>query len=246
MGGPRVTRLLLHSGGLDSHICWLLDRTREPVYVAHGSGNQRRELDTLRQLAAHHADDDQPFGYSIVRGADLSRSVEADGHIAHRNAYLLLTAAMAFPKATEVAYGALRGEASADKSPRFVRAMERMLTESEGRQIDVSAPLLAYTKTQATVIGYRLAGAEALDLTWSCYHDGSEPCGRCQACYRRHLALWVAGRADHPPAALPSESKGPWANLRSVPLSRWPAMISANVPAARAMLAARRAKERNS
>ena len=236
-------RLLLHSGGMDSHICWLMDRERLPVYVAHGSGNQRTELDRLHALRGHHANDMHAFDFAVVRARDLSHSVQLDGHITHRNAYLILSAAMAFPDVEEVAYGALRGEGSPDKSPRFVRAMTRMLTMSEGRPCTVEAPLLHMTKAQALRYAQRLDGADALELTWSCYHPGPDPCGQCQACYRRHLAQWSAGLRPDPPTALPTETFGPWATLRRTPVSRWPALAAANMPAMRAMLANRRSRQ---
>lgn len=236
-------RLLLHSGGLDSHICWLMDRDRVPVYVEHGSGNAAREVVQLQKLAAYHEGDVQPFVYKRILAADLRRHVLADGHIAHRNAYLILSAAVALPAATEVAYGALRGEGSADKSPAFVRAMTRLLTASEGRPVTVAAPLLHMTKGQALAHARTLDGFGALEVTWSCYHDGPEPCGRCQACYRRHLAEWAAGLRTDPPPRLPTETFGPWATLRRTPLRRWPSLAAANTTAVRAMLANRRSRK---
>ena len=235
----KPTRLLLHSGGLDSHIAWLIDRGRTPVWVDHGQENSTRERETLYRLAEYHDRDKVPFVATGIVGPDLGPMIQPDGHIAHRNLCLLLTVAMRFPDAVEIAYGALRGEASADKSPAFVRAASRVLSESEGRSITVEAPLLHFTKGQALRVAQAYPGAGALALTWSCYHNDG-PCGQCQACYRRHLAEWTAGLRKDPPAALPTETKGWRANLAAMPLRRWPAAAAANMPAVRALLANRR------
>src|SRR5260370_7123751 len=69
----------------------------------------------------------------------------ADGHVLHRNLSFLVSVVQAFPQAQAIAYGALRGEASADKSPAFVRAANRVFRASEGGP-RIEAPLLHTTK----------------------------------------------------------------------------------------------------
>src|SRR4051812_35966161 len=42
--------VLLHSGGLDSQVCWLMHQDWKPVYVRHGAGNERAELQALADI----------------------------------------------------------------------------------------------------------------------------------------------------------------------------------------------------
>src|SRR3954471_10721621 len=74
--------LLLHSGGLDSHICWLMHPDWQPVYIAHGSGNETAELDALDTLHAR----DPRFYYTVVEAGLLL--CEDDGHMPYRNLLL--------------------------------------------------------------------------------------------------------------------------------------------------------------
>ena len=231
-------RYLLHSGGLDSHVAWLLDPDRVPVYVCHDARNQHRELAALADLA----DNDPSFAPLIIDGLSVGHGATLDGHVRHRNLVLLVTVA-AHLHANEVVYAAVRGEASADKSPEFVRALDRTLRISEGTRL--VAPLLRWTKGQAVRAALDAAhdrdkAVEALLLTRSCYSAEAPECGQCQACYRRHLALWQAGMQDTPPDHLPTETDGAWANLRRTPLRRWPDLARANTVAVRAWLASRR------
>lgn len=235
-----MKRYLLHSGGLDSHVAWLMDPTRVPVYVRHSSRNELREVLALGALADH----DPNFTPMFVRCPEIGMDAAFDGHVRHRNLLLLAMVAQ-LHDCDEVAYGAVRGEASADKSPQFVRAFDRALRISEGTRL--VAPIAHLTKGQAvaelvwsTPSVDRMRVIEALELTRSCYSADSGECGVCQACYRRALAFWQAGIVPDPPASLPTETDGAWANLRRTPLRRWPDLVRANVPAVRAWLASRR------
>jgi 7-cyano-7-deazaguanine synthase in queuosine biosynthesis len=228
-------RVLLYSGGMDSHAAWMLTGSCWPcVYVCHGAPAEVRELETLEVLGALPG-----MVLHVVRGPDLHRLVASDGHIAHRNLLLLACAASAFPHASVLGYGAVAGEASPDKTPAFMRATSKALTRSENRRVRVVAPLGRMTKAQAYAAALALPGGAAqLAATWSCY-DPSGPCNECQACYRRELARWRAGQRQRPPA-LPVLTDGPVANLRRAPLRHWPAMTRANVDSVRALLDQRR------
>jgi hypothetical protein len=222
--------ILLHSGGLDSHIAWLMHPDWKPVYVVHGSGNQHAELgalDTLSKL-------DPRFGYELVKGNRLI--AEPDGHIPYRNMLLLTNALAAYPQASAVAYGALLGEGSGDKSRRFVKRLERTYRASEGRRVRVLTPLSRLTKAQALRRGLDLPGGDHLATTISCYHGNG--CGHCQACFRRGIAEYLCGLRSTPPE-LPTETKGVAATLRANKLTRWPSLALSNVDVLRAYVKAR-------
>lgn len=221
-------RLLLHSGGADSHVCWLMDPTLTPVYVCHGAENQSAEIHALKRIRNL----DSRFQPTIITiGHTLD--IEPDGHIAHRNALLLTAALAAFPDADSIAYGALLGEGSGDKSASFARHLAQALSVGEGRRIRVLRPLSRLTKAQALRRGLALPGAEGLTLTVSCYHGEDGGCGRCQACFRLGIAHYLVGLRDDLPR-LPTETKGVLATLRANKLTRWPELILANTDVVRA------------
>jgi len=232
-------RALLHSGGLDSHIIWLMDRKLVPVFIDHGQANVAHEKRALAALAIEHGNDAEPFKPAVLSMASMREITAADGHIPHRNLAFFICVAQAFTgqPLRRIAYGALRGEASPDKSPAFVLHATHALTQSEGRPLMIDAPLLGLTKPQAMrmVAQQHREWLPALALTRSCYSASPEPCGTCQACFRRALAYWYAGLAPTPPG-LPTQSDGAVANLLRTPPARWWDLAMANSPMLRVLL----------
>lgn len=219
-------RLLLHSGGMDGHVCWLMDPTLKPVYVRHGAKNERAELQALADIQLL----DPRFQPTVVELGFMPKR-DFDGHIAHRNALLLVAALAAFPQAESIAYGALLGEGSGDKSAAFARRLGKALSVGEGRRIRVLRPLARMTKARALRHGLSLPGSHTLTVTTSCYHGND--CGHCQACFRLGIAQYLNGLRDDLPG-LPVETKGVRATLRANKLSRWPEIGLANVDVVRA------------
>jgi len=211
---------------MDSQVCWLMNPTWKPVYVAHGAEQEVEEIKALANIRWR----DSRFQPCVLR-LGFAPDIERDGHIAHRNALLLTAALAAFPKADAVAYGALLGEGSGDKSSSFARHLAESLSIGEGRPIKVLRPLRHMTKAQALRKGIELDNCGTLDVTTSCYHGTA--CGRCQPCFRLGIAQYLNGlRSDLP--ALPTETKGVRATLRANSLSRWPALALANTDVIRA------------
>ncbi|NTY00863.1 7-cyano-7-deazaguanine synthase QueC [Deinococcus sp. JMULE3] len=64
----------------------------------------------------------------------------------------------------------------------------------EGRGAVLTAPLAELTK--ADIVREALAVGVPIDVTWSCYQGGAEPCGVCDSCRIRDKALIEAGRPD--------------------------------------------------
>lgn len=54
----------------------------------------------------------------------------------------------------------------------------------------VRLPLLHMTKAKVIEHGRKLGAP--IDLTWSCYEGGREPCGECLSCQKRDAAMAVA------------------------------------------------------
>ena len=219
-------RILMHSGGLDSHILWhwlgAADSGVTNVYVGHKAKNELQELTALVRLKGMA----EGFDYDVV-GAE-TMIAHADSHIPHRNLRLMLKLAVAYPQVEEIYYGALRGEASADKSEAFIAAASRCLSESEGRRIDVIAPFAQITKTQVVRLGYELVPLAELDATRSCYSWAEGVCGQCQACFRRDAAFASIHKTPMPTLPDQALTRGPLDNLVDTPIRRLPALLAAN------------------
>jgi 7-cyano-7-deazaguanine synthase len=64
----------------------------------------------------------------------------------------------------------------------------------EGRGAVLTAPLALMTKTD--IVKAALDLGVPVDLTWSCYQGGTEPCGVCDSCRIRDRALIEAGHPE--------------------------------------------------
>lgn len=68
----------------------------------------------------------------------------------------------------------------------FIDAMNAA-SKAAGTGVEVCAPYLDLTKREIVGIGkYR---GVPMSETWSCYRDGVQPCGECDACKRRAEAM---------------------------------------------------------
>lgn len=181
--------LLLFSGGVDSLAAWWVLGQPDTVYVRLGHPYEAKELATIESLAYHWP----KVTPRVIDGPPLGVLEHGDGHIPHRNLLLAATAAAHHPHHSHLWLGALRGEASPDKSGRFLRSASRTLSRSEARRVTVSAPLRHFTKTGLVREYLRRGGPPGLlRYTRSCYSpDG--PCNRCQACVRRFVAFQLNG-----------------------------------------------------
>jgi len=76
-----------------------------------------------------------------------------------------------------------------DCRPNYLRAFERVaklgtkMGAEKKRTIKILAPLVRLTKADIVRLGVRLGAP--LNLTWSCYQGGKQPCGRCDSCQLR-------------------------------------------------------------
>lgn len=64
----------------------------------------------------------------------------------------------------------------------------------EGRGVRLWAPLVEWDKPRIVREALRLG--VPLELTWSCYAGGKQPCGVCDSCRIRDTALIAVGRSD--------------------------------------------------
>ncbi|RKY21547.1 MAG: 7-cyano-7-deazaguanine synthase [Planctomycetota bacterium] len=144
-----------------------------------------------------------PCAAIMEQGGELPRpsADELDGEgaqasadavwVPNRNGLLVnLAAAVAEARGLEtvlVGFNHEEAQTFPDNSLAFVSALEACLAHSTRGRVGVSAPCIELDKPGLVAAG-RAVGAP-MELTWSCYDGGSEPCGTCESCRRRQRAL---------------------------------------------------------
>lgn len=86
-----------------------------------------------------------------------------------------------------------------DCRPEYMSAYQQLadlssLVGLEGKAPRLVAPLVRDSK--ADIVRRALQLGVPIELTWSCYQGGEEPCGLCDSCRIRDRALIEAGRPD--------------------------------------------------
>lgn len=199
--------VVLLSGGLDS--ATLLARSirhgDEPFCLAVDYGQRhRRELDAARDVAAHYK---RPLevmtvpggwlqGSALTGGGDLPKGLDYRDPaqvatvVPARN-LLLATLGIAHALkvgAKSVLLGAHKGDAAIypDCREGFFRSLDAASLAAYG--VRVWAPFCQHDDKKDIAILAKVMGVP-VDLTWSCYEGGAEPCGQCGACVERMEAL---------------------------------------------------------
>jgi 7-cyano-7-deazaguanine synthase in queuosine biosynthesis len=224
-------KAILYSGGLDSLLLWRRYPTALLVHFDYGQPYEAAERQAMSAQAA-------AFGLSPVLLSRLpAQAAEADGFVPFRN-LLLAVAAFAVTSADEVMLGGVRGESSPDKSAAFLRAASRAASKAMGDRRKVSAPLRSRTKAAhlrslVDEIGRRRA-QRYIDLTTSCYRGTRPGCGECTACFRRWVAVTLAGLRDDflsDPRRQELSTGEAWRHLRRTDAREWPGMLLNNLEA---------------
>jgi 7-cyano-7-deazaguanine synthase len=86
-----------------------------------------------------------------------------------------------------------------DATPKFIRRMNELLRMGtrmgvEGRTIEILNPFINLDKQSVLRLSVKLE--VPLELTWSCYQDAFEPCGKCRGCQTRREAFAKLGIQD--------------------------------------------------
>jgi 7-cyano-7-deazaguanine synthase len=86
-----------------------------------------------------------------------------------------------------------------DCRPEFVESFRRTAALAlkrgvEGRPVDVRTPLITLSKADIVRLGTELSAP--LELSWSCYLGGDQPCGECDACRLRAKGFAEAEATD--------------------------------------------------
>lgn len=86
------------------------------------------------------------------------------------------------------------GNAYADCSTEFVKAINGAISIGTYYQAYIVAPLVSLNK--ARVVEWGLNLGVPYELTWSCYQGGEKPCGKCGTCIDRQAAFEANGVTD--------------------------------------------------
>ena len=81
-----------------------------------------------------------------------------------------------------------------DNSMEFVERQNEALAYSTANGVRVVAPTGGMTKTE--IVALARDRDWPLELMWSCYDGGDEPCGRCESCTRFEAAVTAAGAEE--------------------------------------------------
>jgi 7-cyano-7-deazaguanine synthase len=190
--------LVLLSGGVDSAVSLALaDDPVEALTIDYGQ-RHKREIFAAEEIAAHYGVPWQLVNVDpiIFKGSALTHDAEIpDGHAdapdatyvpARNTVFLAIAAARAESIGAEsIILGANADDAAGypDCRPDYLFAYRDVLQRWTMGHIWISAPLLRYTK--AAVMERALKLNVPLELTYSCYRGGEQPCGTCGACVSR-------------------------------------------------------------
>lgn len=166
------------------------------------------EFDLAALLAFSHCPLLADSGREIVHesyAAQIAKNGEGKvaTYVPFRNGLMLsaaasLAASIYEDKDTAIYIGAhaddAAGNAYADCSEGFLRAMGEAISIGTYRKVTLVAPFSACTKAEVVREGLRLR--VPYELTWSCYEGGARPCGSCATCIDRAAAFAANGAAD--------------------------------------------------
>jgi len=214
------TAVVLLSGGLDSCVALSVAlRQRAKVHALSFRYGQRhvRELAAAVRIVDHmkalvpgvdlkHSICDFKIPNHKSALTDLSIDVPVDRkegtgapeeipatYVPARNTVFLSMAA-AFAESIEAGwiytgFNAVDYSGYPDCRPEFVYAMQAALNAGMKKAPKILVPLILKTKLEVVKLGRELQAP--MELSWSCYTGGDDPCGRCDSCKIR-LAAFAA------------------------------------------------------
>ena len=212
MTNRRVVVLL--SGGMDSATCCYEAQAAgydlNALTVNYGQRAQR-ELQAAKDIALavgavqHHV---YPMDLTLWGGSALTDSqleIPTGGidsqaipvtYVPARNT-ILLSLALSWAEVLDaqaiyIGVNSLDYSGYPDCRPQFIEAFQALIqvatkATTEGASIQIETPLQFKSKLDIVRRAHELG--VPLDVTWSCYFDGDQPCGVCDSCRLREEAI---------------------------------------------------------
>jgi 7-cyano-7-deazaguanine synthase len=221
MTGPAPLAIALLSGGLDSATAaaLALESGMRVIGLSFDYGQRhRRELQAAAAVARHlglqehrvlQVDLASWGGSSLT---DVRQDLPVEGvqpdvipstYVPGRNTvFIALALSLAEAVGAErlvLGVNAVDYSGYPDCRPDYLAAFQQLADLAsragrEGRGVRLWAPLVAWDKPHIVREALRLQ--VPLELTWSCYAGGEQPCGVCDSCRIRDEALIAVGRPD--------------------------------------------------
>ena len=214
--------IILLSGGLDSTTtlyCARRDGWEPLCLTIHYGQRHHREIVHAQRIASHLQLENWvlpfllPWGgssltehqISLPKGRkeeEMTKEIPST-YVPFRNSiFLSLAVSLAEAKGAEAIYfgaNALDYSGYPDCRPEFLETFETLVkqgskTGTEGRRIQVMAPLLKLSKAEIVRLAHELG--VPMEWTWSCYEGGEFPCGQCDSCLLRAKGFREAGIED--------------------------------------------------
>ncbi|MEM0982174.1 MAG: 7-cyano-7-deazaguanine synthase QueC [Cyanobacteria bacterium P01_H01_bin.58] len=219
MAKPKAIVLL--SGGLDSATSAaqaIADGFEVIALSLHYGQRHQRELEAAKKLSVllniqeHHRLEVNLAQWGGSSLTDLTEALPQEGiqpnvipstYVPGRNTvFIALALSLAEAKEATAIYlgiNAVDYSGYPDCRPEYLAAFQQLAQLSskaglEGRAPKLVAPLVMDSKVD--IVHRALSLGVPIAETWSCYEGGSEPCGLCDSCRIRDIALIEAGRPD--------------------------------------------------
>jgi len=179
-----MNALVLLSGGVDSSCCVAFYRRMgyevKGVFVDYGQPVSHMEEKSAKAIADH-------YGMAVDTIRCSGPSVNFQGEISGRNAFLVFVALLYVPKFNGLlALGIHAGTDYYDCTEHFTKGLNDILSGYRGGEVALATPFLNWTKQR--VYDFSMEHRVPIQLTWSCELGPSNPCGRCLSCKdREHL-----------------------------------------------------------
>jgi len=210
----------LVSGGMDSCVTAAIAHEENDeiafLHISYGQRTERRERECFDKIADHYHVASRLVvtleqltligGSSLtdqrmaVTPADLDARGIPSSYVPFRNAHLLATAVSwsEVIGSSSIYIGAVAEDSSGypDCRPEYYSAFQKVIdvgTKPE-TNIIVKTPVIAMKKSEIIIRGLEMGAP--LELTWSCYQESEQACGRCDSCALRLRAFREAGVAD--------------------------------------------------
>jgi len=180
----RYSEILLFSGGVDSYIAYHFLKMPTIIYFYLGSRYSQKEMHFIPKLLKESCiilDDSLSF---------LGKMEEKNAHIPFRNLFLAVTSVAKYSDVVWIA--GLKDDNVSDKNERVFKLWSDHLSELCGRTIQIKSPFWNLTKVDIVNWFANRYDANLLLSTVSCYSEDPyvKYCGRCQACFRKAVALY--------------------------------------------------------
>ena len=224
----KIQTVVLLSGGMDSCVC-AAEAARMGgaafLHVDYGQRTEARERQAFEAMAEHFQAARRMIARLEMLGqiggsalTDASLAVPEQGlsagipitYVPFRNAHFLAMAVSwaEVLGAARIMIGAVEPDSSGypDCRPRYYEIFNQLIAAGtrEGN-IRIETPLIALTKEAIVRRGLELGAP--FHLSWSCYQNSTEACGRCDSCRLRRRAFRQAGVTDPIPYAVAPEER---------------------------------------